>query len=424
MRCTSQASMVLAAVVAMALRFFHVENLRQPKQSSDAAISWLPNPTGRCRAPRLDWNSSTREERFPSVEDRVCLYMTRWYDPYYGTAKQWKPVLRYRHDDASTLEIYLNNVLIYIIERIDNDLANDIPFFLFRNNMSLIETIAGQKHWILVLTYGRDTSKVCNKFNHSNPLLFAWGDQELKIDVHLPIFGKWRFNNVDHHDAPAPILAPLDTFRHFGQFNVVHENDIPWEQKINKAVWRGTMTGIVENGRFPYDYDLEANALDTCLKFERCRLVYRNHNHTDTDVGFSHCSHEELKIVNGVDMMQPYLSIKDQLQYKMLISIEGNDVATGLKWNLLSRSVVLMPPPTKTIFSLEVLLEPWVHYIPLNIDNVSEAIQWVLQNEDEAQRISKRATNLIEDLFLHPKADQDREDVLQEVANRVTALWQ
>lgn len=83
-----------------------------------------------------------------------------------------------------------------------------------------------------------------------------------------------------------------------------------------------------------------------------------------------------------------------------------------------------MPPPTKTIFSLEVLLEPWVHYIPLNIDNVSEAIQWVLQNEDEAQRISKRATNFIEDLFLHPNSDQDREDVLQEVANRVTALWQ
>lgn len=410
--------------VAIALRLMNVGSLKHPKQSSDAVMSWLPNPSGRCRELKLDWNSSTREARFPSVEDRVCLYMTRWYDPYYGTAKQWKPVFSYRHDDASTLEIYLNNALMYIIERIDNDLANDIPFFLFRDNLSSIETIAGQKHWIMVLSYGRDTSEVCNKFNNSNPLLFAWGDQELKIDAHLPIFGKWRFNNVDHHTTPVPILAPLDTFRHFGQFKEVQEHDIPWEQKINKAVWRGTMTGIVENGRFPYDYDLETHGLDTCLKFDRCRLVYRNHNHTDADVGFSYSAHVDLKIVDGVDMMRPSMSIRDQLQHKMLISIEGNDVATGLKWNLLSRSVVLMPPPTKTIFSLEVLLEPWVHYVPLNIDNVSEAIHWVLHNEEEAQTISKRAKNFVDDLFLHPRADQDREDVLQEIANRVTALWQ
>ena len=56
-------------------------------------------------------------------------------------------------------------------------------------------------------------------------------------------------------------------------------------------------------------------------------------------------------------MMRPKEPMKEQLTYKMLISVEGNDVATGLKWNLLSNSVVLMPPPLKSIFSMEFLLE-------------------------------------------------------------------
>lgn len=412
------------AFVSMALRLTFVKTLAHPKPSAVDVISWLPNPSGRCRKPRLDWNSSARETRFPSVEDRVCLYMTRWYDPHYGTAQQWKPMLSYRQEDASTLEIYSNNVLIHIIELIDNDLGNDIPFFLFRDNLSLIETIAKQKHWLLVISYGRDTKDIRSKFNNSKPLLIAWGDLELKIDAHLPILGKWRFNDVDQHTRPVPILAPLDTYRHYGNLKKVNEHDIAWEQKLNKAVWRGTMTGVDESGRFPYDFDMDTNALGVCLQFERCRLVYRNHNNADADVGFSHCSNKGLRIIEGVDMIQPSLSLADQLKYKMLISIEGNDVATGLKWSLLSTSVVLMPPPKKTIFSLEVLLEPWVHYVPLDVDNVSEAVQWVLHNEMEAQRISKRATNFIEDFFLHSNADHDSENVLQEMANRAAALWE
>ena len=31
--------------------------------------------------------------------------------------------------------------------------------------------------------------------------------------------------------------------------------------------------------------------------------------------------------------------------YKMVIQVEGNDVASGLKWALLSRSSVVMPVP-------------------------------------------------------------------------------
>lgn len=52
--------------------------------------------------------------------------------------------------------------------------------------------------------------------------------------------------------------------------------------------------------------------------------------------------------------------------------MEGNDVSSGLKWNLLSNSVVLMPKPTRTSWAMEefevVGAEPWVHYIPMHAD--------------------------------------------------------
>ena len=392
-------------------------------------IAGLPNPSGRCPKPRLDWNSPIRQTRFPSVEERICLYMTQWYDPDYGTAQQWKPMLSFRQEDHLTLEIYWNNVLLHIVEMEERHLMNDVPFFVTKDNQTLIKSLSGQKHWILFVCYGRDTENICKKFNNSSssnnnhPLLFVWGDQETKIDVHLPIVGKWRFNNIDDHTRPAPILLPLDYNRHYGQLKDVKAHDIAWENKKNEAVWRGGMTGIIEGGKFVYNYEVKKTPAETCLKFERCRLVYRNQDTVGSDIGFSSCQEEALITIEGVHMMRPVLTTKEQLEYKMLISIEGNDVATGLKWNLLSSSVVLMPRPMKSIFSMEFLLEPWVHYVPLDVDNIGKAIQWVLEHDEEAQRISQRATNFIEDLFLHPDSEKDNDDVAQEIANRITALW-
>jgi hypothetical protein len=62
------------------------------------------------------------------------------------------------------------------------------------------------------------------------------------------------------------------------------------------------------------------------------------------------------------------------LQHKAVIMVEGNDVATGLKWALLSNSAALMTPPSKMTHAMEDLLEMWVHCVPLAVDffNVEE----------------------------------------------------
>ena len=72
----------------------------------------------------------------------------------------------------------------------------------------------------------------------------------------------------------------------------------------------------------------------------------------------------------------------------------GNDVATGLKWQLFTDSVVLMPEPTKESWLLEGELRPMVHYVPVKRDwsDLEERLAWCESHPSAAKNISRRAT--------------------------------
>jgi hypothetical protein len=114
------------------------------------------------------------------------------------------------------------------------------------------------------------------------------------------------------------------------------------------------------------------------------------------------------------------LSRKHQLKYKAIIMIEGNDVASGLKWALMSNSVLMIPPPTLTTWAMEEFLEPWVHYIPLdpNLSDAEEKMQWVLDHDREAQQIAHRGGLWMKDMVYHPDAAKDDQAVYKEILRR------
>jgi hypothetical protein len=80
------------------------------------------------------------------------------------------------------------------------------------------------------------------------------------------------------------------------------------------------------------------------------------------------------------------------LRYRYLISVEGEDVATNLKWALWSASAVIMPPPTMCSWAMEDWLVPWVHYVPVAHDfsNLTAAVDWceAPANEGACERIA------------------------------------
>jgi len=222
----------------------------------------------------------------------------------------------------------------------------------------------------------------------------------------------------DNLNKISGIIWPMNYNRHFGPqlFEEVRKYDIPWERKYDKAIWRGAPTGDVN-----IKPELRHPFTSFCEYLPRCRLVnkYRNSS-TLLDVGFTDIGYFKGEYDIPNDFFRPGISQKDLFKYKAIIIMEGNDVATGLKWALYSRSVVLMPTPRRTSYAMEEWLEPWVHYVPITIhgdeeedmdgvanggngtsvlSDVEEKMQWVLDHDEEARKIAERATLFVHDLL-------------------------
>ena len=169
--------------------------------------------------------------------------------------------------------------------------------------------------------------------------------------------------------------------------------DIPFNKKINSLLWRGTDTAYNDNDK----------RSETILK-------YQNSKNTNIDIKFT-------KFVNKRDLSKykiaKKMTIGEMLKYKFLLSLEGNDVATNLKWILLSNSVVLMAKPTKCSWFMEDMLIPFTHYVPLNDDcsNIEEMYNWCMDNLDKCKVISQNATSFMKK-FLN---DENEKYILNKV---------
>jgi hypothetical protein len=80
-------------------------------------------------------------------------------------------------------------------------------------------------------------------------------------------------------------------------------------------------------------------------------------------------------------------------QDRYILSIEGNDVATNLKWIMASESLCVMPRPRYETWFMEGQLVPGVHYAEVRSDfaDLEETIAHYERNEDEARAIIENA---------------------------------
>lgn len=97
---------------------------------------------------------------------------------------------------------------------------------------------------------------------------------------------------------------------------------------------------------------------------------------------------------NGLEQWRaPRMTIPQQLQYKWILAIEGNDVASNLKWIMSSQSVAVMPRPEYETWFMEGRLKPDVHYLEVapDIYDLPDRLQWLDAHPDTAQRIIRAA---------------------------------
>ncbi len=87
------------------------------------------------------------------------------------------------------------------------------------------------------------------------------------------------------------------------------------------------------------------------------------------------------------------IAIDDHLHYKYILCLEGNDVASNLKWVMSSNSIAVMPQPVYETWFMEGTLIPGYHYIEIKPDysDLIEKLNYYTSHPAEAQKIIDNA---------------------------------
>ncbi|ROV59072.1 lipopolysaccharide A protein [Vibrio ponticus] len=206
--------------------------------------------------------------------------------------------------------------------------------------------------------YYYDLLKVIKCFPASAAFKYVNGDV---IDVPSePSFLKSR--PIDGDNANS-VLLKLNAVRHY--FFV--DNDIRYEDKKDMIVWRGT--GFRPNRR---------------------TLLVKHFDNPRCNIGRVDTKDEDPQQLNYVT---PSMTIAEQLQYKFILSLEGMDVATNLKWIMSSNSLCFTPKLRYETWFMEGKLEAGVHFVEVKDDfsDLDEKMDYYLANPEEAQAIIHNA---------------------------------
>ncbi len=89
------------------------------------------------------------------------------------------------------------------------------------------------------------------------------------------------------------------------------------------------------------------------------------------------------------------------------MALEGNDVASNLKWVMSSNSLAVMTRPTCETWFMEGTLKPGVHYVEVREDfsDLPEKLQHYIAHPNEAETIIRQAHEYVAQ-FQNPKRER------------------
>ena len=237
------------------------------------------------------------------------------------------------------------------------------PKVYYLDSMRYTKYFPAQKRWCYCfgdVTHIPDVPSIVK----SRPICYEGEDASLNTSLHNT--GDLQ-GIVDNRNS---VIMKLERMRHF----VFLDDSKPWGDKLDKVIFRGA---IGQNGN--------------AKNFKRHRYVFmeRYFDHPMCDLG-------EVKeggaYVNEA-WLKPKITLYDHLNYKFIMSLEGNDVASNLKWVMSSNSIAVMPRPKYETWFMEGRLIPNYHYIQIKDDysDLEERLTYFINHPDEAAAIIEHA---------------------------------
>lgn len=182
-------------------------------------------------------------------------------------------------------------------------------------------------------TYYFDSRSILRYFPEGLRYRILPGDVTRLHDA--PTFVKSRPIAPDGSNANS-VLLRLNQVRHFISVRDPHS----WADKDDTAFFRGTVH----------------------RKPKRVRLFERHFGAPGIDLGDTSPKRTR------EEWHTPPVPISEQLRHRFILCIEGNEVASSLKWVFASGSIAVMPRPEYETWFEEGRLVPGVHYIEVRPD--------------------------------------------------------
>ncbi len=172
---------------------------------------------------------------------------------------------------------------------------------------------------------------------------------------------------IDGDNANSVVLN-LDKIRHF----TFVDDDIPFEAKLDQAIARGSM-----------------------YQPHRVRFMEQYFGSPYVDCG------DVGKNPQCPEWKAKKISIYAHLKHKFVMCLEGNDVASNLKWVMGSNSIAVMPRPRYETWFMEGRLIPNVHYIEIKDDysDLPEKLEYYAKNLEASQAIIENAHAHVNQFF-------------------------
>ncbi|KAL7479580.1 hypothetical protein ACHAW6_005307 [Cyclotella cf. meneghiniana] len=181
-------------------------------------------------------------------------------------------------------------------------------------------------------------------------------------------------------------------FKHYRHFTwdetfARDERTYPWGDKIPKAVWRGTTTH--EQTQFG-DSEFE--------EIPRAKLVQASMDHPDViDAGFTDIIQkfeEKKEELAKKTIVAEFIPLAEQMKYKALIDIDGNNWSSRFMMLLCTNSVVIKIDPDYVDYFYNDLI-PDLHYIPASLENITDVARYVVdpKNDEEMRNVVKAANS-------------------------------
>ena len=273
-----------------------------------------------------------------------------------------------------------------IIQDIEGNVLWDGLFSKMDKNGTIINFIKDNLPKDTIMAIPKSDGNI-KKTYRDNEHRFEWDIVQKYIDYAKEVDKKFILGVLSHvgdlEEGINYVYLPLDD--NFFQNGTEHyfPNSIPWSERSSSLCWRGGCSGIYYTGDDGFTKSLRINFVEKLFE--------------GTDIRLSNWWS------GGKNIDPKYfanrLHYTEFLKYKIFFIVDGNVIASNHMWGFASGAVPFLISNGTCWFSY--LIEPYVHYIPVNYDlsNLIEQIDYIQNNDSIAENIAENALQFSKDFF-------------------------